>query len=173
MAIKGNAYTKTTWAFEERPVASSKLNLWDDRIETGLELLHFFLAHAWSGVDGVLRGVTADDLDVKATSPASLSVDAQPGYGFIGSFPYYLSTATGTGDVVAPTTDNRIDLVQARLGTWDISVKTGTEEASPTAPSPDADAIPLAELFLRVGMTSIKDTDDSTNGYIIDVRDFL
>ncbi len=173
MAIKGNAYTKTTWAFEERPVASSKLNLWDDRIEAGLELLQFFLAQAWSGVDGVLRGVTADDLDVKATSPSSLSVDAQPGYGVIGNFPYHLSTATSTGDVVAPTTDNRIDLVQARLGTWDISVKIGAEAASPTAPSADADAIPLAELFLRPGMTSIKDTDDSTNGYIIDARDFL
>lgn len=173
MAIKGNAYTKTTWAFEERPVASSKLNLWDDRIESGLELLHFFLAHAWSGVDGVLRGVTADDLAVKATTPASLSVDAQPGYGLIGNFPYHLIAATATGDVVAPTTDNRIDLVQARLATWDISVKIGTENPSPTAPPPDSDAIPLAELFLRVGMTSVKDTDDSTNGYIIDVRDFL
>ncbi len=173
MAIKGNAYTKTTWAFEERPVASSKLNLWDDRIESGLELAHFFLAHAWSGVDGVLRGVTADDLDVKATSPVSLAVNAQPGYGLISHFPYHLSAETATGDVVAPTTDNRIDLVQARLGTWDISVKIGAEAPSPTAPAPDADAIPLAELFLRVGMTSIKDTDDSTNGYIIDVRDFL
>ncbi len=173
MAIKGNAYTKTTWAFEERPVASSKLNLWDDRIEAGQELLHFFLGHAWSGVDGVLRGVTADDLDVKATTPATLSVDAQPGYGLIDNFPYHLSVATATGDVVAPTTNNRIDLVQARLGTWDISVKIGAEAPSPTAPTPDTDAIPLAELFLRPGMTSIKDTDDSTNGYIIDVRDFV
>ena len=173
MAIKGNAYTKTTWAFEERPVASFKLNLWDDRIETGMELLHFVLAHAWSGVDGVLRGVTADDLDVKATSPASLSVDAQPGYALISDFPYHLSAVTATGDVLAPVTDDRIDLVQARLGTWDISVKMGTEAPMPSAPPPDEDAIPIAELFLRPGMTSIKDTDDSTNGYIIDARNFL
>jgi hypothetical protein len=37
----------------------------------------------------------------------------------------------------------------------------------------DADAIPLARLYLRPGMTSLKDTDDSTNGYIIDAREFL
>ncbi len=173
MAIKGNAYTKTTWAFEERPVASSKLNLWDDRIESGLELMHFFLAQTSGGVDGVLRGVTADDLDVQASSPVSLSVEAQPGYASISDFPYHLSAVTSSGDLVAPTTDDRIDLVQARLGTWDISVKTGTEAPSPSAPSPDADAIALAELYLRPAMTSIKDADDATNGYIVDVRDFL
>ena len=173
MAIEGSAYTKTTWAFEERPVASSKLNLWDDRIEAGLELLHFLMAQAWSGNDGVARGVTADDLDAKATSPASLAVSVQPGYGFIRAFPYKLASATTTSDVTAPITDPRKDLVQARLGTWDISVKLGTEAASPTAPAPDSDAIAIAELFLRPGMTVIKDTDDSTNGYIIDVRSFL
>jgi hypothetical protein len=67
----------------------------------------------------------------------------------------------------------RIDLVQARLNTWGISVKTGTEAASPTPPSADADCIALGRLYLRPGMTSIKDTDDSVNGYIIDVRAFL
>ena len=99
MAIKGNAYTKTTWAFEERPVASSKLNLWDDRIEAGQELLHFFLGHAWSGVDGVLRGVTAGDLDVKATTAATLSVDAQPGHGLIDNF-----ASKGSADIRADFT---------------------------------------------------------------------
>ena len=69
--------------------------------------------------------------------------------------------------------DPRKDLVQARLGTWDISVKTGTEAATPTAPAPDTDAIPMAELYLRPGMTVIKDTDDATNGYVIDVRAFV
>ena len=173
MAIKGKGYTKTTWAFQERPVASSKLNLWDDRLETALELLHFLSAHAWGGGDGVVRGAAADDLSVKAANPASLAVEVQPGYGFITKFAYKLDQATTTVDVVAPTTDPRKDLVQARLGTWDVSIKTGTENASPVAPTADVDAIPLAELYLRTGMTVIKDTDDSTNGYIIDVRIFL
>ena len=173
MAIKGNAYPKTTWAFEERPVASSKLNLWDDRIETALELLHFLQTQANGGSDGVARDVTTDDLSVKALSPETLSVEVQPGYAFISEFPYYLAIARTTADVVAPVTDPRIDLVQARLATWDISIKTGVESATPVAPTPDTDAIALAELFLRTGMTVIKDTDDSTNGFITDVREFI
>lgn len=173
MAVKGNAYTKTTWAFEERPVASSKLNLWDDRIEIALELIHFLLVQTYGGGEGVLRGVTQDDLLVKATSPEGVSVDVQPGYALIGTFPYKLATATETLPVAAPATDPRKDLVQARLATWDVNVKQGTEAASPNAPGPDADALPLAELYLRPGMTSIKDADDGVNGYIIDVRPFL
>jgi len=173
MAVKGNAYTKTSWAFEERPVASAKLNMWDDRIETALELLHFLLAQAWGGGDGVVRGAATDDLKVVAQNPVSLSVLVQPGYAFIQKFPYRLDIATQTVDVTAPTTNPRIDLVQARLDTWDINIKQGTESATPVAPTPDTNAIPLAELYLRTGMTSIKDTDDTTNGYITDARTFL
>jgi len=64
-------------------------------------------------------------------------------------------------------------LVQARLENWDISIKPGTEASSPTAPNPDSDCIALAQLFLRPGMTVIKNTDDSTNGYIIDARNYI
>lgn len=173
MAVKGYGYTKTTWAFEERPVASSKLNGWDDRIETALELIHLLSSHAWGGGDGVIRGAAVDDLKVVATSPVGLSVVVEPGYAFVSNFPYKLAVATQTTDVTAPTTNPRIDLVQARLDTWDVSVKMGTESATPVAPSADVDCIGVAELYLRVGMTSIKDADDSTNGYITDVRTFL
>lgn len=173
MPIKGNAYTKTTWSFQERPVPSAKLNTWDDRIEQALELAHKLLSLAWGGGDGVIRGATANDLQVVATSPESLAVLVEPGYAFISGLPYWLEAQTQTADVTAPASDPRIDLVQARLETWDISVKQGTEAATPTAPTADADAIPLAELYLRPGMSSIKDTDDTTNGYITDARNFL
>lgn len=173
MAIKGLSYPKTSWAFEERPVASSKLNLWDDRIETALELIEFFIAQAWGGGSGVLRNATADDLAVKALSPAGLSAEVRAGYAIIGRFPYKLGATTQTVPITAPVTNPRRDLVQARLGTWDISVKTGSEAASPVAPAVDTDAIALAEIYCRVGMTSIKDADDATNGYLIDVRSFL
>ena len=173
MAIKGMAYTKTTWTFEERPVASSKLNTWDDRIEAALELVHFLLAHAWGGGDGVIRGASADDLDVAATSPASMSVQVKPGYAFIGRYPYKLGAAARTADVLAPVTNPRVDLVLARLIPWDVAIKTGTEAAIPSAPLPDADTIPLAELYLRPGMASIQNNDDATNGYVIDARQYL
>lgn len=173
MAIKGKSYIKTTWAFEERPVASSKLNSWDDRIEGALELAYRLLSLAWGGGDGVLRGATTDDLKVVESAPPSLSVMVQAGFAIISNFPYKIDAATQTADVVAPTVDPRIDLVVARLNTWDVLIKTGTESATPVAPVADADTIPLAELFLRPGMTTLLDIDDSTNGFITDVRLFL
>lgn len=172
MAIKGKGYTKTTWAFQERPVASSKLNLWDDRLEAALETVHFLLSLAWGGGDGVLRGA-AEELEVAATSVPGLSVQVRPGWAFISHFPYRLDTALETTAVTPPGSYPRIDLVQARLVTWDVNIKSGAEAASPEAPNPDADCISLAHLYLRPGMTSIKDADDGVNGYIIDVRAFL
>ena len=173
MTLKGNAYTNTTWAYQERPVASDKLNAWDTRIETALDLVYFLLARAWGGGDGVLRNVTDDDLAVTAQSPPGLSVVAGSGAAFISCYPYRLVEAMETVDVVAPTTNPRIDLVQARLATWDVDVKQGIEGASPVAPDPDADCLALAELYLRPAASCIKNADDGTNGYITDVRAFI
>lgn len=172
MAIKGNAYTKTTWNFEERPVASSKLNTWDDRIEGALELAFSLLSQAWGGGDGVIRAL-GQELVVQATSPVGMSVQVQPGYAFISGMPYKLATTTQTADIIVPASNPRIDTVQARLATWDISLVTGTESPSPTAPAAEGDAIVLAHIYLRTGMTSIKETDDASNGYIIDRRTFV
>lgn len=173
MAIKGKAYTKTSWAFEERPVSSSKLNMWDDRIEAALELIHFLLSQAWGGGNGVIRGATTDDLKVVPTAPVSLAAEVKPGYAFIARFPFKLAAAQQTGAVTPPTTHPRIDVVQARLDTWDVSIKQGTESASPVAPAIDTNAIALARLYLRPGMTSIKVTDDTVNGYILDARTYV
>jgi len=173
MAIKGLSYPKTSWSFEERPVASSKLNLWDDRIEAAIEMLLFLTAQQWGGQGGVLRRVPADDLAVKATSPVSLIVQVLPGYAFIGNHVYRLNGAIQSPTIAAPVGNPRRDLVQARLATWDVSIKTGTPAASPALPSADTDCLALAELYCRPGMTSIKDTNDGTNGYIVDLRSFL
>jgi hypothetical protein len=173
MAIKGNGYLKTTWAFQERPVASAKLNTWDDRIEAALELVYRLLSLAWGGGEGVLRKAADHDLAVTALSPPGMSVEVQPGYAFISNLPYKLAEPLETAEITPPTTSPRIDLVQARLGTWDVSVVEGVESVTPSAPDADPDCIALAELYLRPAMTCIKDEDDSTNGYIIDVRSFL
>jgi len=173
MAIKGLSYSKTNWSFEERPVASSKLNLWDDRIESAIELLSFLVQQQWGGESGVLRRTPADDLAVKATGPVSRIVEIRPGYAFINNYAYRLSAATQTATIAVPAANPRRDLVQARLATWDVSVKTGTEAVSPTLPGADTDCLALAELYCKPGMTSIKDASDGTNGYIVDVRKFL
>lgn len=173
MAIKGLSYSKTTWAFEERPVSSAKLNQWDDRIEAALETVFLLLNHAWGGGDGVLYGIDSDELAVSATTPLSLRVNVGTGYGFIDGHLFRLKSATESAEVVSPLTHGRIDLVQANLATWSISVKTGIEASSPVAPSADDGAMPLARLVLRPGMTSIKDSDDTVNGYVVDMRSFL
>lgn len=173
MAVKGIGYLNTTWTYGERPVASAKLNLWDARIEAAIELVHFLLNQAWGGGEGVIRGATVDDLAVNATATPGMSVVAQPGYAFIAKFPYKLEVALTTGTVEAPVAQPRIDLVQARLAAWDVSVKAGVEAASPVAPEPDDDCIALATLYCRVGMTCIKDADDGTNAYVTDARQFV
>ena len=97
MAVKGLGYTKTAWAFQERPVAAAKLNLWDDRIETALELTYLLLNLAWGGGSGVIRGATADDLKVAASSPATLHVNVKAGYGFISKLPLQTQLRHGYG----------------------------------------------------------------------------
>lgn len=173
MAIKGLAYLKSSWAFEERPVASAKLNTWDDRVEAALELAYFLLSEAWGGGSGVLRGATAEDLRVVAKAVPGLTVEVRPGYAFINRHVYKLAATKETIDIAVPAAQPRVDLVQANLETWGVSVKSGAEAASPVAPNPDPDCLRLAHLFARPGMASIKNSDDSVNGYIIDMRAFL
>ena len=173
MGVKGLSYVKTAWAFEERPVASSKLNDFNDRIEAALELTFFLVSQNRGGSDGVVRGASVDDLAVQAMASPGMGAEAQPGYALISGFPFKLAVPTETVAVMAPVTQDRVDLVQASLATWNVEVKTGTEAGSPVAPAADADCIALAELYLRPGMTSVKNTDDATNGYIVDVREFV
>jgi len=173
MAIRGSSYTKTTWTFQERPVLSSKLNLWDDRIETALELAFWLLNLAWGGGSGVLRGAMPDDLKAVAKSPPGMTVTVKQGYAFISKMPFKLAAETDTPAFLPPAVYPRIDLVQSRLDTWGLSVKTGIEAASPSPPETDADCIALAHVYLRPGMACIKDADDSVNGYLTDVRTFL
>jgi hypothetical protein len=173
MAIKGKGYIKTTWSFEERPVASSKLNAWDDNIESALEVLQNILALAWGGGDGVIRAATENDLKVVANSPLDLTVKVSAGRAFISKFIYKLAEDATVGPVTPPVNNPRIDLVQAELANWSVSVKPGEESANPSPPSASADCIALGQLYMRVGMTSIKDSDDGQNGYITDVRTFL
>jgi hypothetical protein len=173
MALKGLAYPRTLWAYQEKPVASAKLNTWDEHIASAFELVFYYLAHAWGGGDGVLRGFTSNDLQVTPTSPVSLSVRVLPGYAFISKAPYKLSNATTLANLPSPAVFPRIDLVQAVLSTWSVSFKVGVESAAPSAPTADPDCLALAHIFMRPGADRILAADDGTQGYIVDRRVFL
>lgn len=81
-----------------------------------------------------------------------------------------------TSTMTAPTSNPRIDLVYLNSG-GTLSITTGSEAASPSAPTyPDlATSVPICEIYHRVGETSIVNYEDKdsnpTEGYIYrDVR---
>ena len=172
MSEKGKAYLPTRWDFGERPVTAAKLNGWDDHIAAALELAYQLVNELCGGGDGVLENAL-DALQVVALMPPTLAVQVLPGYAFISGMPLSLKEAVELLPVVAPTTNPRTDLVQARLSDWSFVVKEGTEATTPTPPEADEDCLPLALLHLRPGMVSIKNSDDGVNGYIEDVRVLL
>jgi microcystin-dependent protein len=79
-------------------------------------------------------------------------------------------TGGNSPTITAPSANPRIDLIVLKQdGT--IEVTAGTENASPTPPLYPSDKLVLAEVYLRTGMTQIKATDDTVQGYIsLDAR---
>jgi len=73
----------------------------------------------------------------------------------------------------APAANPRIDILS--INSAGTLVRTaGSEAASPTAPKVPAGNIPIAQIYNRVGQSSVKDTSDGSNGYIQkDLRYFI
>lgn len=147
-----------------------------DMLATIEDLL--FASYAlFGGANGIKAygptGDVDDILKVQALGTPGLQVEVLPGLGFIeGNIARMRSTFT-SDTIDVPITNPRRDLVQLALDGRTIVVKEGTEHATPTLPTVDANCIRLAEIYCRVGMGSIEDADDASNGYIIDLRDFL
>lgn len=138
-------------------------------------MLEAFIAFAWGGGDGVIRGPGTEAATVE-TAPASLSVRVGAFKGFVSKRGIGLDAPQNTAAIVAPVGGSagdlrRIDLVQWTLGVG-LNVKAGAESGSPSAPALDTDSIPIAHLYCRKGMVSVKTADDSSNGYIVDARVF-
>lgn len=142
-----------------------------EELQARADLLEVILAYAWGGGDGVLRGA-GGALSVTATDTPDLYVQVATGYAFIGRRAVARSSSGAVGPVVAPVTNPRIDLVQITVDEG-VSIKTGEEAGSPTPPTPDAASLAIGYIHCRVGMTSIKNSDDSVNGYISDLRTYV
>jgi len=128
------------------------------------------------GGDGLIRN-DGDTGAVTAQGTPSLYVDVGALSGYVSHRIARLASSTTLGPITVPTGGSqgdlrRIDLVQWTLGVGP-NVKEGTESATPSAPSLDADSFSLAHIYCRNGMTVIKDTDDGDNGYIVDARDYI
>ena len=121
---------------------------------------------------------------VEETATPGMTVDVYGGRFFVGGTYIEFSldgnldvTTTASGTFTAPTTNPKIDLLYYNTATDVLEITAGAEGASPVAPTiPDpAKKIPVALIYHRVGSTSIKNTDDSTNSYIMgrNIRPFL
>jgi len=143
------------------------------QIQTRLRTLER-LTNALAGgdADGVQPSDGTSNLAVIATTPVSMAVTMGTGAAYVNGFPVYLTVATDSAAISAPVTNPRIDLVQIDAD-GNVEIVAGTEAGSPSAPSASADAMGVAQIYCRVGMVSIKNTDDSTNGYITDARTYL
>lgn len=126
------------------------------------------LAALVGGGDGIIRSGGAFAVTELDTPGLGIKVAGAGAYAFIGGL---LAWEPG-GDIeitglTAPSGDPRIDLVQLAVADGGVTVKTGSEAGSPTAPSPDADNIGLWEIALTVGMTELEDED------FTDIREYV
>jgi len=144
-------------------------------IPRALSLENHIVAFAGGG-PGIFRNTLSEGA-VVATAPVSLTVEVGTFRGIVNSRLAYLGTAATSEAVAAPTGGSsgdlrRKDTVQYVFGEG-ISIKTGSESATPSAPAADTGALKLAEIHCRNGMASIKDADDASNGFIVDARTFF
>jgi len=133
------------------------------------------------------EGVADLTSDLEVTEGAAgMQVDVSGGGAFVygdnisdqGVYHVYSdSQVTRTLDPSDPT-DDRIDLVVAQVNDsqysgvdddWEILVVTGTPSPAPVAPAVPDNALPLAEVFVGAGVTTISDTDitDLRQDYIL------
>ena len=84
------------------------------------------------------------------TGPASMSIRVDAGYA-LGPNGLTEIAAQNAGPVAAPASNNRIDRI--------VSVITGTEAVTPSAPDFGITKVPLARVLLTPGQTEILDGD--------------
>jgi len=76
--------------------------------------------------------------------------------------------------MTAPLTNSRYDSIFINALTGAVYIETGTEASSPTPPAVAPDnCLLVANVFHRVGSTSIKDADDAVNSFIVDARSLM
>jgi hypothetical protein len=141
------------------------LNIIAAQVQEIHDVFAAFLAAMMGEGDGVLRTAGSPFFAVTELDTPAMGVQVAPGYAFI-SKGLFWETSALQFDLVAPSTNNRKDLVQATLG-GTVTIKTGVEAGSPVVPSPDDDSIALAEIALTTATTEIE------NAAITDRRVFL
>lgn len=116
------------------------------------------VAMSYGGASRIIcRADSSDSFEVVELPTPAMGVRVGEGYGFINDGAVTNSVLDDSLTFVAPSGDPRIDLVY--FSSAGIAVKTGSEAGSPVAPTADSDEIPLATIYLTVGMIIIEDAD--------------
>jgi hypothetical protein len=153
--------TYQQWYYKEIP----------NTVSTQMESIKMILAVMLGRSNGIPRSSGSLELKVTAQGTPDMTVNVDTGAALIDEEVAGI-IADATVTFTAPVTNPRIDVIEINQdGT--VSAVTGTEAASPSAPSVSSGAIKLAEVTHTTAETSIKDTDDATNGYITDSRVFI
>ena len=160
-------YVPTEWVNEETPT-SEKMSVLDSRIASGFAMSGEAVG-LLSGDDSVIDDPTiATEFKVVASSPADMIVNVNAGYAVVSGALVRNESSTAKA-IVAPTSSNRYTIIMVN-NEGVIDTKDSAEAGSPTEPSPDADNITLAAIYLPQNTTKIEDASGGF-GYIIDRRD--
>lgn len=109
----------------------------------------------------------AGNRPVIATVASSMQVTLKAGVGFLDGVPIQVSADITSLSFVAPVSESRIDVLCVDPSDrTHVYIEEGVQDTPPVAPAVTGDYIPVAEIYHRVGETTIEDADDATNGYI-------
>lgn len=141
---------------------------WLEGVVDYLQLMAKLVTRFIGDGDGIVAygSVGTDSYKTVATDPVSMKVTVLEGMGFHEYEPFELASDWTSGDLMAPVGNPRIDTVSVDPADGSVTITAGSEAASPSAPSTPTGEVKIAEIYHRVAETAIKDSDDSTNGYI-------
>lgn len=148
---------------------------WLEGVVDYLQLMAKLVTRFIGDGDGIVAygSVGTDSYKTVATDPVSMKVTVLEGMGFHEYEPFELAADWTSADLVAPVGNPRIDTVSVDPDDGSITITAGSEAASPSAPATPTGEVKIAEIYHTVAETSIKDADDSTNGYITLKRNML
>ena len=120
-----------------------------------------------------------DQFAVTENSPVGMSIKVLGGWIYIGNI-YWQYTTQTISSIPAPTTNPRIDAIVLRGSdgtSLTVTRVAGTEAASPSTPTLQADDILLAHISMSVGMTEITNSlisiQKQTHGFVNKFSDTL
>lgn len=167
-------HVSNLWDYGEVPVASAKLNTWDGNIAAALDFLHRVLVRL-AGLAGqavVLAQGTGLELRVDEQSVPDMSVTVNAGSAVVDG---YLcgrdapARLPASGSFAAPAGAARVDIV-CLDAYGQLHVLAGEESGAPVVPDTPSGTLKLAEIHHRGGESSIRQSDDGVNGYLLDCR---